>query len=63
MKNELYFGAPTQVSFYTYDDGWCFGIAYRDEIICACCGGIFKIEEVDIVVARDRRGWRAMNIT
>lgn len=23
-----------------------YGIAYRDEIICGCCGGIFEIEEV-----------------
>lgn len=22
------------------------GIAYRDKIICACCGGIFEIEEL-----------------
>lgn len=22
------------------------GIAYKDEIICGCCGGVFEIEEI-----------------
>lgn len=42
-----YFETPTQVKFYDYDaDGYVGGIAYRDEVICGCCGGIFKIEEL-----------------
>ena len=46
MKN--YFDEPKQVVFA--DPGncgeWLVGIAYRDEIICACCGGVFDIEDV-----------------
>lgn len=25
------------------------GIAYHDEIICACCGGVFELDEVEIL--------------
>ena len=25
---------------------WLSGIAYKDEIICGCCGGVFNIEEL-----------------
>lgn len=39
-----YFEAPTQVKFW--DGCYIGGIAYRDEIICGCCGGIFKISDV-----------------
>lgn len=45
---------PTRVMFYDYlndDLGW--GIAYGNEIICACCGGIFEIDEV-ITQGHDR---------
>ena len=47
MISKNYFENPTQVKFY---DQFCkdykFGIAYRDEIICGCCGGIFEIDEI-----------------
>lgn len=43
---EKYFDKPTQVKFY---DGanhkWLGGIAYLDEIICGCCGGILGVDE------------------
>lgn len=39
-----YFETPTQVKFW--DGCYIGGIAYRDEIICGCCGGIFKISDV-----------------
>jgi hypothetical protein len=33
--------------FYAADpDTWSWGIAYRDEIICACCGGVSHITEI-----------------
>lgn len=42
-----YFEVPTQVKFWDYTNGrYHGGIAYRDEIICGCCGGIFKISDV-----------------
>lgn len=48
-----YFETPTQVIFWQdaktmRENGTdCFmGIAYHDEIICACCGGIVEISEV-----------------
>ena len=48
MENTQYFNKPAQVMFADPDeaDGWVCGIAYKDEIICACCGGIFNIGEV-----------------
>ena len=47
MKDFYY--VPTQVVFYDGSDDspiFCAGIAYKDEIICACCGGVMKISEV-----------------
>ena len=49
-----YFETPTQVRF-GQDAGimrennvdYCGGKAYHDEIICACCGGIVEISEVE----------------
>ena len=49
-----YYYKPTLVKF---DASWVtgeskdsclYGIAYKDEIICFCCGGVFEIGEVDI---------------
>ena len=47
MKKYNYFGVPTQVKFW-YDRGERYfgGIAYRDEIICGCCGINFDISEI-----------------
>ena len=42
-----YFEVPTQVKFWDVDgDHYIGGIAYRDKIICGCCGGIFDISEI-----------------
>lgn len=42
-----YFYIPTQVRFWDYKDGrYKGGIAYRDEIICGCCGGVFNISQI-----------------
>ena len=42
---KLFYNIPTQVMFWDSDE-YVAGIAYRDEIICGCCGGIFEIETV-----------------
>ena len=62
-----YFEIPTQVKFW--DGRYIGGIAYRDEIICGCCGGIFRISDVyevapdtldnDPIIVVD--GWKAIN--
>ena len=42
-----YFEVPTQVKFWDYESGhYISGIAYRDEIICGCCGSIFSISKI-----------------
>ena len=48
-----FFHCPTQVVFFDVDGTddmehpqYIAGIAYRDEIICGCCGGIFQIKDV-----------------
>ena len=47
MKKYSYFDVPTQVQFWDYTYGrYRGGIAYRDEIICGCCGGVFRISEI-----------------
>lgn len=39
---------PTQVRWFDNVDGiWVGGIAYRDEIICGCCGGILELSEFE----------------
>ena len=47
--NKSYFEKPTQVKFVEpWQDKvvWLAGIAYRDEVICGCCGGVFEIDEI-----------------
>ena len=41
---QTWFDAPTQVAWFE-DNHYNAGIAYRDEIICACCGGVISIKE------------------
>ena len=43
-----YYEIPTQVVFVDFDnlENYQVGIAYQDKIICACCGGVFEIEEL-----------------
>lgn len=67
MKKYNYFEIPTQVKFW--DGRYIDGIAYRDEIICGCCGGIFRISDIykvapdtlddDPIVVVD--GWKGIN--
>ena len=46
--NKPYFETPKQVMFHDIDNphSWLVGIGYKDEIICACCGGVYEIAEV-----------------
>ena len=49
-----YFDKPTQVSFYeSADRSWHGGIAYRDEVICGCCGNVLKIKEIEQFAKND----------
>ena len=41
------FDVPTQVAFWDVDGNhYCSGIAWHEQIICACCGGVFEIAEI-----------------
>lgn len=43
---KTYFDKPTQIKFYDIDnEDWLGGIAYKDEIICGCCGQIIYITD------------------
>jgi hypothetical protein len=46
----LYYGTPCQVRFVDCDGpdniNVCYGIAYKDEIICGCCGAVLSIDEI-----------------
>lgn len=40
------FTVPTQIKFLDEDrDHYIGGIAYKNQIICGCCGGIINIDE------------------
>ena len=58
--NELFFERPIQVMFPDFDDdesmSWLVGIAYKTEIICACCGGVFEI--ADVLACAKERGYK-----
>ena len=45
---KTYFEKPTQIVFADPDNPgeWLSGIAYREVIICGCCGGVFEIADV-----------------
>ena len=47
MNEHKYFETPAQVVYWDHDgEEWKSGIAYKDEIICGCCGGIIEISEI-----------------
>lgn len=44
---KTYYEDPTQVMFYEAEPNtWSWGIAYLDDIICACCGAALHITEI-----------------
>ena len=46
---KTYYYEPTMVKFEDPDgeNEWLYGIAYQTVIICACCGGIFEIVDLN----------------
>lgn len=43
----MFFEVPTQVKFYeAAEEDYIGGIAYKNEIICGCCGSVFEISDV-----------------
>lgn len=51
-----HFENPTQVLFKQDEETmcengveWFAGIAYHDEIICGCCGGIVEVSETELI--------------
>lgn len=47
MKKYNYFDVPTQVKFWgSGSKRYYGGIAFRNEIICGCCGGVCDISEI-----------------
>ena len=47
MEKKMYFKNPTQVIWIDEEGSkQAAGIAYRDEIICGCCGGSQEIAEI-----------------
>ena len=36
---------PVQVMFYD-GEGMCSGIMWGDQVVCACCGAIFWVDEI-----------------
>ena len=57
-ESSVYFLQPTQVMYFDYreedEPRTLTGIAFRQEIICGCCGGIIDIDE--LVEAGKREG-------
>ena len=52
MEKRKSFERPTQVKFCeigTEEESIEYGIAYNDEVICACCGGVYELDEVEIL--------------
>lgn len=55
MKRKIYYDVPTQVRFWIDDAegmgrGTLTGIAYHNQIIYACCGGIFRLDDNDTTI-------------
>lgn len=47
MEQKFYFPVPRQVLFVDPDGGkYAAGIAFGNQIICGCCGGVFEVEEI-----------------
>ena len=49
IEGKTYFSMPKQIRIENPDeyDGWSYGIAYQGIFICACCGGVFDLEELN----------------
>ena len=51
MEKRKSFERPTQVKISEIggEETIEYGIAYNDEVICACCGGVYELDEVEIL--------------
>ena len=51
MEKRKSFERPTQVKFceIAAEESIQYRIAYNDEVICACCGGVYELDEVEIL--------------
>ena len=45
IKEIVNSGSAVQVMFYDGED-MCSGIMIGDKIVCACCGGVFDVDDV-----------------
>ena len=54
IKISLTYNEPTQVKWYDYEDMAQYGIAYKDYVICACCGSLIPIEQIYEDSMRDK---------
>lgn len=43
--NKMFYETPTQVAFFD-ENHYIGGIAYKDKVICGCCGSIISIAEI-----------------
>lgn len=62
MKRKTYYDVPTQVRFWVDDvegmgRGTLTGIAYHNQIICACCGGIFCLDDNKTIEILKEMDW------
>lgn len=57
MTGKSYY-CPTQVKFLDDEEDIQYGIAFEDKIICACCGGIYELDEVEILTELDWADFR-----
>ena len=61
MENKFWFEMPTQVRCFEFmeeingvqEPQFFTGIAYHDQVICACCGAIFDIDEIYAIADED----------
>lgn len=51
MEKRKSFERPTQVKFCEIgvEESIEYGIAYNDEVICACCGCTYELDEIEIL--------------
>jgi hypothetical protein len=49
IEGKTYFPMPKQIRIENPDeyDGWSYGIAYQGIFICACCGKVFGLKELN----------------
>ena len=43
-----HYETPTQVRWFdSVNNRWIGGIAYKNEVICGCCGGVFELDSFE----------------